>query len=296
MVGGGRGLREHRSVGAGVDGGGGGLGQSVADGRGAGWTFLGRLGQQLEHEDPEFPGHGRVVPPRRHGRRVDLLGDDGHGVGADERRAAGEELVEEGTERVQIGAGLDLLAQGLLGGHVRHRAHHHPLLGEAGAAGGDGGRGQAEVTETGRASLGEPDVGRLDIAVHDASFVGVFQRLGDLVGDAHGLGHRKPMVLGAFEQVVDRSAGHVLAHDVGPAVFVADVEHGDDVGVVAEAAHGLSFPAYPLEAGGVEILGLHGGQGHLPVEGVVVCEVDALTPPFTEKSLDWYRPRRRRMA
>ncbi len=185
---------------------------------------------------------------------------------------------------------LDLLAQGLLGGHVRHRADHHPLLGEAGAAGGDGGCGQAEVPETG----GAPSVSQ--------TLAGLMSRwtmprawacssawaISSAMRTASATGSRWSSA--PCEEVVDRSAGHVLAHDVGPAVIVADVEDGDDVGVVAEAAHGLGFPADALEAGGVEILGLDGGQGHLPVEGLVVCQVDALAPPFTEKSADLVPP------
>ena len=79
----------------------------LAAGRVALGGLLGeRLGQHL-------------LEPRQDGRRLLEVGVERGGVGAaPERRLAGQALVEQAAERVDVGAAVDLLAADLLGGDV----------------------------------------------------------------------------------------------------------------------------------------------------------------------------------
>jgi hypothetical protein len=82
------------------------------------------------------------------------------------------------------------------------------------------------------------------------------------------------------------SAAHELAHEIRLALLLADVVDRDDVGVVAEPAHGLSLALDAEEALVVEPIGLDQGEGHLPVELRVVGQVDALLAALAEEALD----------
>ena len=107
-----------------------------------------------------------------------------------EGRPAGQALVEDGAEAVNVGGGAQLLDApgGLLGGHVARRAED-----------GAGARllavvvqplGQAEVGDVRLVVLVDEDVRRLQIAVQDAVLVGVVDGAGDGLdvagGDAAG--------------------------------------------------------------------------------------------------------------
>ena len=64
-------------------------------------------------------------------------------------------------------------------------------------------------------------------------------------------------------------------------VLLAQVEHGDDVGVGTQPAHGLGLPVDPGHAYFVQALGLDEGEGHLPVQHGVLGQVDLLLASFT---------------
>ena len=92
-----------------------------------------------------------------------------------------------------------------------------------------------------------------------------------------------------FEHPVEVAAAHVLRDDVRlsfPRTIVADVEDGDDVRVVAEAAHRLRLALDAGEAGFVQAFGLDDGDGDVAVELRVVGEVDALAAALAEEALD----------
>ena len=73
--------------------------------------------------------------------------------------------------------------------------------------------GDAEVDEHGFAVLDE-DVARLDVAVDDTARVDGADRLGDAAGEAQQVGRGQRAVL--LDDLVERRAGHVAGHDVGP--------------------------------------------------------------------------------
>jgi len=68
--------------------------------------------------------------------------------------------------------------------------------------------------------------------------------------------------------------------------FFAEVEDGDDVGVGAEAAHGLGLAGDAVASGVVQAVGLNQGEGDVAVEEGVVGEEDAFFAALAEEALD----------
>ena len=105
-----------------------------------------------------------------------------------ERDLAGEHLVEDDPERVDVGLRGDLVAERLLGRDVVGRAEHA-------AGGGQALRleraGDAEVGDLGAALVVDQDVLRLDVAVDEAVLVRALERPADLDRVGDGLGHRQ---------------------------------------------------------------------------------------------------------
>ena len=85
-----------------------------------------------------------------------------------ERRPAGQQFVQDGTERVDVSrrSGRGTAATGLLGSHVIRCAENVAAAG-LGIVGVEA-LGQAEVGDLGRAVRCEQDIGRLQVAVHHA--------------------------------------------------------------------------------------------------------------------------------
>ncbi len=184
---------------------------------------------------------GRDVRAQR-GDRLRLGVDDRrhrlHGGVALERTAAGDHLVDERAEGELIRAEIDEPADDLLRGHVAGRADDAERIRQAGLERRIiGGRrrcarlADAEVHDLRAAVLGQHDVARLQIAVHDPGGVRDCQAIGDLAGDLDRSRGFEPFRL---ERGVERLTHDQLHHDEWPAVHVADVVDGDDVGVVQE--------------------------------------------------------------
>ena len=203
--------------------------------------------QRLHHDPVELAPHGAVEPPRvgpppgrdgrerlpqgaepRAGLRRLLLADDPpHLVErrlaerlAVERRAAGQQLVEQDAQGVDVAAGVHVGRRevGLLGAHVQRRADElveageQRPLGEAPA----GGLGDAEVDDLGDGHAvddGHQHVGGLQVAVDDPLLVGVLHGPADQDEQLQPLGDRKVL---AVAVVGDRQAADQLHHEVGP--------------------------------------------------------------------------------
>ena len=103
-----------------------------------------------------------------------------------QRRRAGQQLVQQHAQRVDVAAGVDVevVQLRLLGAHVLQRADHRAELGEQRLLGQllAGRLGHAEVDHL-RHRLavvqGDQHVGRLEVAVDDPLLVGVLDRLAD---------------------------------------------------------------------------------------------------------------------
>ena len=200
-------------------------------------------------------------------------GDVGDGPAGDAvRPAAGEQLVEQHAQRVDVGGGGHRLAAHLFGAGVlgRHqlqpgRRRRQRLPGHLGIEQ----LGDAEIEQLGDAVLGDQHVGRLDVAVDHQVLVRVLHRRGQLQEDVEprvGVEHAR---FGVLDQ---RRAVDELHHQVRPAVGRrAAVEQPGDVGMV-EAGEDLPLGAEAADDG----IGVHPALQHLEgdalVERVVVAD------------------------
>ena len=203
----------------------------------------------------------RVHPRRRHRVFPDMLVGDRDRRVAKEQQQAGEQLVQQAAGRVQVAAGIDPLAPGLLrrqvlGGTDDLRGLRHGGLGVADRP------GDAEVHHLDLAIAGQHHVAGLDVAVHDPVAVAVVQGAQHPVGDLQGPLGQQPAVLP--EQVAQGAAVHILHDDVGDVrpvgVVLAGVVYRDDRRVVQRGGR-LGLAAEPclerLVPGQVLAEGLH---------------------------------------
>jgi hypothetical protein len=200
---------------------------------------------------------------------------------AAERRLAGQHLVEDDPERVDVGLAGHLVAERLLRGDVVGRAEHAP------------GRGQPlrlerpRDPEVGhlRPALGvDQDVLRLDVAVDEHLGVRGRQRSSDLDRVGHGLADGQPAE--PADSLLERLALDVLEHDVRRAVVLAGVDHGDDVRV-REPGHRARLAAEALEL--VRVVGdvpVHQLDRDPALERRVVGAVDRRHPPGADLLLE----------
>ena len=212
-----------------------------------------------------------------------MLADDSHRVVAQERRPAGDHLVEHGSQGIQVRARRYFAAHGLLWGHVGHCAHHHAFGGKPGAV---QCHGQAEVADLGGAILYKPNVARFQVPVDDAPAVGELQATTGLHGDVDGLVQGQSVVVGLVDDSFNVAPAHQLCDHVWLVLLLPKVEYCNDVLVGTQAPHGLSLSLNAAAAGFVQTLGLDQGKSHLPVQQCVVGQIDLLFSAFTEKTLD----------
>ena len=144
---------------------------------------------------------------------------------------------------------------------------------------------KAEVADLRDARAVEPDVSRLQIAVHDAARVRVLEPRAHLLRDAHRLFDRQTMIVLRLQHRREISAGHVLRDDVRLRVLVAGVEHRDDVRMIAQPPHRLCLALHARQAIGIEAFDLDDGERYVTVELLVVRQVDPLTPALAQKRL-----------
>src|SRR5262249_22532149 len=144
------------------------------------------------------------------------------------------------------GARVRLLAPHLLRGHVIGRAHHGPGGGHLGGAE----AGEAEVHDLDLAARLDVEVAGLEVPVDDLLGVRVGEAVAGLLHDVELL----PDVpdAPAVDELAEVRALEQLHRHEDPALLLAEVVHGDDVGVVQarrrlrlaeEALAGLAFRA-----------------------------------------------------
>ncbi len=196
-----------------------------------------------------------------------------------ERPAARAHLVGHRAGRIDVGAPIDRLAAQLLGRRVMRRPHHH-------AGGGQGFRRgharEAEVHQLDLAARQDPDIAWLDVAVHHALAVGVFERVEDLDQRADAFLEIQPA---AVEDLGEVFALEVLHHHVHGAVDLAGFVHGDDVGVV-EARARLRLAHETIEVIRIRDIGAHGLDGDDALQRRVDRLVDFAHAAAAEDRLD----------
>ncbi len=188
------------------------------------------LGQAGEHQPLERRVYGH--PERgQGGRRLGQLGQCGGEVGApNERRLAGQELVEHAPGGVHVGAAVEGRGRHLLGRQVAGGADNEPLPGDVGHRCRpvlqvdqllDPGHAEVGHLHPGRRPvLDQEEVGGLDVPVDEPGPVGHVEGLGHLGHERHRHLGRHPA---AGHQVAHGPARHQLHHHevdgaVGPGV------------------------------------------------------------------------------
>jgi len=176
---------------------------------------------------------------------------------------AGQHRVHQRAQRVDVRAGVDLVAADLLGRHEVGRADDLGLVGRPArrlVAGAE--LGQAEVEHLGEVAAaggaGDQHVLGLEVAVDDAEVVGLDQRAADLEEQRRGARPRHRPV--AADERPEVGAADVLHDQVQRARHRAEVEDLDGVRVVqARHRRGLALePAHDLGIlGEVRVQDLH---------------------------------------
>ena len=147
---------------------------------------------------------------------------------AGEWRLAGEHLVHDARQRVHVAPRVELSFAGcLLGAHVggrpdgdpRVRDARLPLLLPHGAR-------DAEVREQ-CLSVGEEDVLRLHVAVHETRAVREVEACPHLLGNAHDVAHRHASA--AREPVAQRAVRDVRGHEIQESIRLARVDERHQV-------------------------------------------------------------------
>ena len=242
------------------------------------------------HDVRECVGH---LHERAEVRRI--LGDDG---GRDlvrvslPGRAAGEELVEDHTERPDVRARVDVgLRSDLLGRHVEDGAHHRACPGEARRFADD--LRDAEVENLEHPGLvvvavpfaSDEQVRRLEISMHDAHAVGFDHARACLEDVVHGFAQGEALT--GLELRVEVATFEELHHDVRDTLRGrVDVRHPRDV-ARTQARHRSRLALEPCDELGVarELWREHLDRNAL-LETLVSRLVDERHAPFAEEPDD----------
>jgi hypothetical protein len=175
---------------------------------------------------------------------ADAGGQGADGRVGDEGDGPRERLVEHQGQRVHVGLAVHRLAFGRLGRHVAGGAHHG--AGRLGVSRLGQSAGHAEVGHTDQALLVEKQVGRLDVAVHQAPAVRVGQALCHLGPQMGRLRMGQPDA--AVEQVAQRAPAEILQDQIWAIGVLTPVEDAQHVGVV-EGGHRPGLGPEALQEG-----------------------------------------------
>ena len=248
-------------------------------GESVGWSPRQSFRDRLIHR------HGNRLPQAPDGRdRVGKpLRDDRLGGRPREGRLPGEHLVQQAAQTVDVAPSVECaLARSLLGAHVRGRAEDDPRPGELPPSGRIDRPRDAEVGHDGLA-VGQQDVFRLDVSMHDIAAVRIAQGVCHFTDDRDGMFDRE--LLFPIQPLTQRLPRHVRHDIVEEAVRLARVVQRQDVGMT-ETGGGFDLPEKPLPPeGGGELRRQHLDRDGTPVLQVV-REVDRRHSPAPELALD----------
>ncbi len=234
-----------------------------------------KLAHQRRRLGAPAPGHvGRDLAGRgdagARAHRILLTDDPPDLVEADsaqhlrlEGQSAGEQLVEDHAERVDVGAGVDVDAGHLrlFGRHVLEGADELTQLRVQGPLRQVLVRrlGHTEVDDLGDRPVlldGDEDVGGFEVAVDHGLVVGVFDAVADVDEELQPVLGREPVLVAVGR---DGVALDVLHDEVGPTLrSLAGIEHLRDAGVI----HERECLSFDLETGD-DLFGVHSRSDQL---------------------------------
>ena len=213
---------------------------------------------------PDDPVERRGDVPPRLRQLPRLISHDGrHRLGirlSPERSLAREQLVEDRSEREDVGAVIDRESLYLLGRHVAGGPHDRPGLRVArdrwrhlvARSVGLDPLGQAKVEDLHVAVPGDEKILRLQVTMDDALPVGCRETPGDLERVVKSLLLRDRT---GVELRAQRLALEKLHHGVGDAVLVPEIVNGKDV-LMRKRRDRLRLPLEPGESVGIGCDGL----------------------------------------
>ena len=219
----------------------------------------------------------------RHGTRREDPVQDARIDRSGKRHPVREELVRQSTDRVHVGAVIDGRSGELFGRHVVQRADD--VAGPRNRPG--TGAGDPEVENLHRARLEAHDVGRLDVAMHDAHRMGVVQAGADILEDRQLLPDADDALLP--DELQQRLPQHVLHRDERTILVLADIEHRHDVGML-QPAGGSRFTSKALADGGIVEALLEQLDDDLPIDGRVTGEIHRAHAAVSDQPLDVIAP------
>ena len=249
--------------------------------------------QAFQADRLQVARHAWDQPRRGHRVVVDDLAERLHRRLSLERRAPGQDLIEDRAQGIGIRGRSDVLGvpAGLLGGHVAGRAHDLTGLGLPAVRFQP--LGQAEVGDLGDPLVGEQDIGRLEISVNDPALMGRMdgpgQRGHQLGSGPSGLGRaRQPVVeVPAFEQFQRHERQAVDFADVVDLQDVRVPEPGDRLGLDSE----------PGQMVHLRLLSAHDHlESHQAIQALLARLVHNAHAPFTELAEDVVAGNRRPAA
>ena len=245
-------------------------------------TIDGRAREGLLHRTGHGARHALAQRGDIGGCLNEALGDHRLHSGSGKRLLAHQHLVENATERVEIGASINGLAGGLLRAHVRRGADADARVREGPALDVRQGLADAEIGDE-RVTILEHDVLGLHVAVHHAVSMRIVQRAGHLTRDSHCF------VYGKLQCLVEAVAERVpldVGHDIEQgAVRVAGVEERQDVRVT-EPGRQLDLAKKALGADGLSDIGAKHLECHVSVVLEIAREVHSRHAALTELLLD----------
>ncbi len=220
-----------------------------------------------------------VDPAQRLRLLQDELEEDVGEVQVRERRDAGEELIEDDAQAVDVGSPVEGLPLRLLGGEVGRRAADHPGPRKPGLA---LFQGEAEVdderVELARLVARQEDVGGLEIAVDEAGLVGGVDGSRDVSHEPQLGGERQR--LGELAQVL---AVDVLHGDERPAGDLPHLVHLADARV-GDARLGPGLAQEPV--GLLVVVSMQELERHVAAEGGVESQEHRAHAAAAEQALD----------
>ena len=185
----------------------------------------------------------------------DVVEDDGAGR-AGERLLAGGQLIEDTAEREEVAARVEFLATRLFGRHVGDSADGGAGTGEEHSLGIDEGLaakvcmaigqefGEAKIENFDGATVGDENVGGLDVTMDDAFFVRGVEGVGELDADVDGARNGEET---EGNQFVEGLAFEQLHGDESPAILFFDGVNGRNAGMI-ECGSGAGFAEEAFES------------------------------------------------